>query len=312
MATSMQPVTTATRATRSSRWAHFGRWASLEGLGSHIVMVIVLIIIFVPFIWMVGTTFKDRLTFATSSGSIIPPKFSLVNYEYMFTAVENLPIYMRNSFMLAFGTVALQVFVSCLAGYAFARMQFRYRDVIFVAILVSIFIPRSGGLMAIYELMNFLHLRNSILGLILLFASGVPTAIFIMRQTFSAIPRDIEESAFIDGAGWFQTFWRIALPLAAGGMVVIATLSFIGVWSDYLVTFTLIDKDTQMTISIGIRKLLVTGLYESALSPRFRSQFAGEAADATLLLTAGLPVIIFYALLQRWFMKGLMQGAVKF
>jgi ABC-type glycerol-3-phosphate transport system permease component len=173
------------------------------------------------------------------------------------------------------------------------------------------FIPRSGGLMAIYELMNFLHLRNSLLGLILLFAANIPVPTFIMRQAFTAVPREIEESAFIDGASWFQIFWRIALPLASGAMVVVATLSFIGAWSDYLVTYTLIDRDAQMTISVGIRKLLRMS-YEMALTPKFRGEFAGEAADTAVLLIAALPVIIFYAALQRWFMRGLTEGAIKF
>lgn len=295
----------------SNAWMSFRRWARYEGLLAHIIMVVVLFVIFIPLLWLIGTSFKDRIEFATNSGSLIPRRISLVNYQYMFTAVENLPIYMRNSFILAFGTVAIQVFVSSLAGYAFARMEFRFRDLIFIAILVSMFIPRSGGLMALYELMTFLKLRNSLLGLILLFAAGVPVPIFIMRQTFLAIPKEIEESARIDGASWFQVFWRIALPLASGGMVVVATLSFIGVWSDFLVTYTLIDSDTQMTISVGIRKLLATS-YESALSPKFRGKFAGEAADATMLLFAAFPVIVLYAVLQRWFMRGLTEGAVKF
>jgi len=287
-------------------------WARFEGLGSHIVMILVLFAIFVPFLWMVGTTFKDHVEFATNSGAIIPRRFTLLNYEFIFTALERLPIYMRNSFVLALGTVGLQVFVSALAGYAFARMQFRYRDLIFVAILVSIFIPRIGGLMAVYELMNFLKLRNSLVGLILFFASGVPTAIFIMRQTFLAVPREIEEAAFMDGAGWFQVFWRIALPIATGGMTVIATLAFINVWSDFLYTFTLIDKDSQMTISVGIRKVLITAHDATVVIPKFRGKLAFETTDATLLLIGALPVMIFYAALQRWFMKGLMEGALKF
>ena len=207
--------------------------------------------------------------------------------------------------------VLVQVFVASLAGYAFARLQFRFRDLIFVIILISMFIPRVGGMFAEYELMSALHLRNSVLGLILLFAAGVPLPIFIMRQTFQAIPKEIEESALIDGANWFQVFWSIALPLAAGGMIIISTLSFIGVWSDYLRTFIMIDQDSAMTISVGVQKVLATS-YEAALSPRFRGLFAGEASDATMLLTAALPVIIFYGALQRWFMKGLMGGAIKF
>ena len=129
-------------------WTRFRRWARVETLGTHVLLAVVMLFVFIPLIWMVGTTFKDRLEFSTNSAAIIPRYFSLVNYQYMFTAIENLPIYMRNSFILAIGVVAVQVFVASLAGYAFARMQFRFRDLIFVTILISMFIPRVGGMFA--------------------------------------------------------------------------------------------------------------------------------------------------------------------
>jgi ABC-type glycerol-3-phosphate transport system permease component len=146
-----------------------------------------------------------------------------------------------------------------------------------------------------------------------LFPAGLPVPIFIMRQAFLAIPKEIEESALIDGANWFQVFRMIALPLATGAMVVIATLAFVGVWSDYLVTYTMIDRNDQMTISVGIQKVLATS-YETATTviPHLRGQFANEAADAAMLLFSALPVVLIYGLLQRWFMKGLTEGAIKF
>ncbi len=285
-------------------------WTRLADLPLHLVMIVALFVTFLPIVWMISTSFKDREEFATNPAGLLPRSFSLVNYEYMFTAVDNLPIYMRNSFILAIGTALIQVFVASLAGYAFARMRFRGRDLIFVALLISMFIPRSGGLMALYELMDFLNLRNSLFGLILLFSANVPIAISIMRGAFLAIPQEIEEAAIVDGASWFRVYRQIALPLAASAMVIVASLAFISAWSDYLVTFTLIDQDNQMTISVGIQKVLATS-YQAALSPTFRGLFASEAADAAMLLFASLPVILFYALLQRWFMRGLTEGAVK-
>ena len=285
-------------------------WTRLADLPLHLVMLVALFVTFLPIVWMISTSFKDREEFATNPAGLLPRSFSLVNYEYMFTAVDNLPIYMRNSFILAIGTALIQVFVASLAGYAFARMRFRGRELIFVALLISMFIPRSGGLMALYELMDFLNLRNSLLGLILLFSANVPIAIFIMRGAFLAIPQEIEEAAIVDGASWFRVYRQIALPLAASAMVIVASLAFISAWSDYLVTFTLIDQDNQMTISVGIQKVLAAS-YQAALSPTFRGLFASEAADAAMLLFASLPVILFYALLQRWFMRGLTEGAVK-
>lgn len=294
-----------------SRIFRLQAWLRQTDFFSHLVLAVVTFIVLLPLLWIISTSFKDRLEFSTNSAALIPSSFSLVNYLYMFEAIQLLPIYMRNSFILAGGVTLIQVFCSALAGYAFARMRFWGRDYIFIAIIVSMFVPRAGGLMALYELMTFLKLRNNLFGLILLFAAGLPAAIFIMRQAFLAIPQEVEESAFIDGASWWQTFWRIALPLATGAMVIIGTLAFVGVWSDYILTYTMIDRDAQLTISVGIKKVLATS-YESALSPRFRNQFAGEAADATMLLFSALPVMLIYALMQKWFMRGLTEGAIKF
>lgn len=303
----VQTVSAMPRATdRRRRWRTPRRTAWVY----HLAMIAALLVTFVPILWMISTSLKDRKGFATDPAGLIPKHITLVNYRYMLTAVDNLPVYMRNSFILAFGSAALQVVVASLAGYAFARMQFKGRDAILAVLLISLFIPRSGGLMALYELMAYLHLRNSLIGLILLFAANVPVPIFIMRQAFLAVPKEIEEAAILDGASWLRVYRQIAVPLALSGMIIVATLAFIAAWSDYLVTFTMIDSDDQMTVSVGIQKLLATS-YQSALAPKFRGQLTGDTADAAMLLTATLPVIVFYALLQRWFMRGLTEGAVK-
>ena len=280
---------------------------------AHLVIWLIVFVVLLPILWMISTSLKNAEEFFTNSAALIPRQVSFVNYEYLFSAIQELPVYMRNSFVLAIGVSVLQVVTAALAGYAFARMNFRGRDLIFLAVVVSMFIPRSGGLMALYELMSFLKLRNSLFGLILLFSASLPVPIFIMRQAFLAIPREIEESATIDGANQWQIFWRIGFPLVTSALVVVATLAFVGVWSDYLVTYTMVDRNDQLTISVGIQKVL-TGSYESATAtvPHLRGQFAHEAADAAMLLFSAAPVVLVYALLQRWFMRGLTDGAIKF
>jgi len=308
---SILPGTTASHLSSPDR-NNWRQWIRKSNISAHLPLLLVAFIVLLPVVWIVSTSFKNAQEFYTHSANLIPINPSLVNFEYMFTAIQELPTYMWNSIVLATGTTVLQVLLASLAGYAFARMYFRGRDVIFIALVVSMFIPRGGGLMALYELMNFLHLRNSLFGLILLFASGLPIPIFIMRQAFLAIPKEIEESALIDGATWLQVFWKVALPLAASAMVVVATLAFVGVWSDFLVTYTMIDKNDQLTISVGVQKVLAT-TYESAVAlPHLRGKFANEAADAAMLLFSSLPVVFIYAVLQRWFMRGLTAGAVKF
>lgn len=308
----MSATSVPTKPVNSRSWASQLRF-SRSGFVAHIFMIVVVFIVLLPILWMISTSFKDAEEFFTNSAALIPRSFSLVNYQYMFTAIQELPLYMRNSFVLAIGVAVVQVVSAALAGYAFARMNFAGRDFIFLAIVVSMFIPRSGGLMALYELMSFLKLRNSLFGLILLFGASLPVPIFIMRQAFLSIPREIEESALIDGASQWQIFWRIAFPLVTTALVVVATLAFVGVWSDYLVTYTMIDRNNQLTISVGIQKVL-TGSYETATAtvPHLRGKFANEAADAAMLLFSAAPVILVYALLQRWFMRGLTDGAIKF
>lgn len=304
-------ITSSARPT--STFERFRYWARRQHLLAHLALAVVMFIILLPIIWLLSASFKDSTEYYNNPADLIPNQFSLVNFEYMFTAIQQLPVYMRNSFVLATGVTLIQVLAASLAGYAFARIRFRGRDLIFLIIVVSMFIPRGGGLMALYEMMNFFKLRNSLFGLILLFGAALPVPIFIMRQAFLAIPKEVEESATIDGANQWQIFWRIAMPLATSAMVIVATLAFVGVWSDYLITFTMIDRDSQLTISVGIQKVLTSG-YETATAnvPHLRGKFASEAADAAMLLFSALPVIAIYALLQRWFMRGITEGAIKF
>lgn len=268
-------------------------------------------IVLVPIIWAISASLKGPKELYQAIPSLIPMHPTLANYEYMLTKMANFPLYMRNSIIVSFGTVFLVLLLASLAGYAFARMEFRGRDLIFVLLVMLIFVPRSGGLMALYELMAFLHLRNSLIGLILLFSAGLSAPIFIMRQTYLSIPRELEEAARIDGATWPEVFWYLALPLGMAGMVVVAIFTFVQVWGDFLITLTMIDQNRWLTISVGIQQLLLT------VSPFFAgSSFAGKYAtygtDAALLLTAAAPVVLLYIFLQRWFVRGLTEGMLKF
>ena len=159
--------------------------------------------------------------------------------------------------------------------------------------------------MATYELMDALNLRNSHLGLMLLFPSPISVALFIMRQSFLAVPRELEESAMIDGANVWQVFLRIALPMVQSAMIVVAIFEFVYVWGDYLFTFTLIDRPEMYTISVAIKQ--VTGWFTLFVS----SAFSTYGADNAAFMVAIAPVVLVYVLMQRWFVRGLQEGILK-
>jgi ABC-type glycerol-3-phosphate transport system permease component len=160
-------------------------------------------------------------------------------------------------------------------------------------------------LIAVYELMARLGLRNNLVGLALYFAADLSLPLFIMRQTFLTFPRELEESAMIDGAGRLTLFTQIALPFAYGGMIVVAILEFVRAWGDYLVTITLIDYPRLYTVGVAVSMFYGGGamVHEPDVS--------GPGIQTAGYLAAAFPVVVTYFLLQRYFMRGLSEGVLK-
>jgi ABC-type glycerol-3-phosphate transport system permease component len=277
------------------------------------VMTVILIAIFIwtfmPVLWTVTMSFKGVIELYTSPRmTFFPRDPSFHNYTWMFEYLPDLPIYYVNSLIVTLGTVALTTFCASMMGYAFARIEFRGRDLIFYSLIVTMFIPHVGWLMAQYDLMHALHLRNSHLGLILLFSANLAVPIFIMRQTFLGLPREIEDAAKIDGAGLWRLFLRIAVPFGVSGMMVVAILTFVHIWGEYLTTFTMIDEPAKYTLGVGMA-LFKTGGAEVMQADGTVSE-QGILSAAYLL--ASLPAIILYVAMQRYFVKGMTEGAIKF
>jgi ABC-type glycerol-3-phosphate transport system permease component len=269
-------------------------------------LTVVLVCLF-PVYWTLISSLKGRDEIYESNPSLWIKQPTIENYKWVLTQrhTSMIPLNLLNSFKVAFGSIVIQLFIVTLAGYAFARLDFRGRDAIFYFLILMMFIPRAGGLMATYELMHALHLRNSHLGLMLLFPSPVSVALFIMRQSFLAVPRELEESAMIDGANIWQVFLRIALPMVQSAMIVVAIFEFVYVWGDYLITFTLIDRPELYTISVAIKQ--VTGWFTLFVS----SAFSTYGADNAAFMIAITPVVLVYVIMQRWFVRGLQEGILK-
>jgi multiple sugar transport system permease protein len=212
---------------------------------------------------------------------------------------------MWNSVRVTMMSVVIQCVIASMAGFAFGRLEFPARDAIFYLLIILMFIPRAGGLMAVYELMDYLHLRNSLLGLALLFPSAISVALFVMRQNFLGVPRELEEAAIIDGAGTWTLFLNVDIPFVKGGIAVVAIWEFIYVWGEYLTTLTMLDHPELETVAIAVTKL-------KGWSAHFTSTLlASYGAEAAAYVVAMMPVIIMFIVLQKWFVRGLSEGILK-
>jgi multiple sugar transport system permease protein len=276
-------------------WSRRGYWLM------RLVLWLFLLAFLLPFVWAVSASLKTRQELYVELPSLITTNPTLANYGYVLRRMPTFLLQFANSALVTSGAVLLQVAVAALAGYAFARLRFRGRDIIFFTMIMLTFVPRAGGLMAQYELMNFLNLRNNLFGLILAFAAGVPIPIFIMRQTFLNLPSAFEDAALIDGCNRFQAFLLVMLPMATGGMLVVGLFEFIRVWGEYLFTLTMIDQPNLYTLGIGIAMNFV-GL---ALQ---EGEFTSYGAEAAAHLLTSAPVLILFIVFQRMFIRGMVEG----
>lgn len=250
-----------------------------------------------PFLWLLVTALKGggENIFAYPP-SLWPSQPTLDNFRQVWEAVP-FGRYFFNSVLVAGVSVALNLILASLAAFALARMRFKGRDGLFVAILATMMIPLPVILIPLFVLSQRLGLLNSYAGLIL------PTAvsafgIFLMRQAFLAIPREIEEAAVIDGASPWQVFWQVMLPLTKPSLATLAIFVFVGSWGDFLWPLIVLKDPDLYTLPVGI----------SYLAGTFSANWRLIAAGSVLSI---LPIVLVFIGLQRFFIGGQTAGAVK-
>jgi ABC-type glycerol-3-phosphate transport system permease component len=301
VAVSTASVGFANRNRRASRGrARVVRWRNAFLM--RCILALLLLYFLAPIIWTISSSLKTRAELFQATPSFVTFTPTLANYQYAIRRLTGLEVFFRNSIIVTLGATVLQTLLATLAGYGFARLSFRGRDIIFYSMIMLIFVPRAGGLMAQYELMSFLGLRNSLLGLILAFSAGLAVPVFIMRQAFLNLPRDFEDAALIDGCNRFQAFWHVMAPMVGGASMVVALFEFIRVWGEYLFTLTMIDERNLFTLGIGMAMQFLPGV---ALE---FGEFTSYGAQAAAFCLASAPVVTFFLATQRWFVRGLMEG----
>ncbi len=262
------------------------------------VYLVVAAIFLTPFVWTVVTSFKtlnDSLNF-----NLIPHPWTTAAWTDLWTNPSyHFPTYIKNSLFLAAVIVTCNLFLSALGGYAFARLRFPGRELLFLLVLGTLMVPDQLRLLPIFLMMVHWGLYGSFSSYILInLVSAVN--LFFMRQYFLTIPRDFEEAAKLDGAGYFKTFWRVMLPLALPAMAALAILQFQGTWNDFFWPLILFGQGNQdhYTLQLGLAQLHQT----------YQQQWPSVSAGS---LIAILPVLVIFLAFQRYFVSGAVSAGVK-
>jgi multiple sugar transport system permease protein len=258
------------------------------------------VLVFVPFAWSVSTSFKTlpealRLTW-------IPEQPTLDGYITAWTRLNPpLPRLFFNSFIIAGAVTLTNLILGSMAGYAFARLRFPGRELLFITVLATLMIPDQLRVVHVYTLLVNLGLVGrgveAYIGVVLVMAiSGV--SIFLLRQYFLSIPRDLEEAARIDGAGYFQTFARVILPLAGPALAAVAILQFQGTWNSFFWPLVIMRDRSQFTVPLALAQFQT--LYQTNWPPLM-----------AVVVLATIPILVLFIFFQRYFVAGIAASGVK-
>lgn len=265
---------------------------------SYLLLLVVAVIIIYPLIWTVGASLNPGSSLLNTS--IIPHNMSFLHYRELFNGDINYAAWYWNSMKISFMTMILTLISVSFTAYSFSRFRFKGRQNGLMLFLLLQMIPQFSALIAIFVLAQMLGLVNSHLALILVYVGGmIPMNTYLMKGYLDAIPKDLDESARMDGASNFRIFIEIIMPLSKPIIAVVALFSFTGPLGDFILASTILRTPDKYTLPIGLYNLV---------AQKMGASYTTYAAGAVLI---AVPVAILYLSLQRYFVSGLTAGGTK-
>ncbi len=264
-------------------------------LGLTLVLSVVML---APFLWTVGLSIKDNQELMMGTDAVFRFPYTLKNY---IDILHNSAVFgwLINSLIVSCGMTFGVLTLSSLAGYAFARLEFPAKKVLFVIVLMGLAVPEQAVIIARHQIFSELQMHNTYLGLILPGLSA-PFGVFLMTQFFNAIPKEIDEAAMLDNASKFKIFWKVLLPLTLPAQATLAILTFLTSWNDYFWPLISATQKEMYTLTIGI-----------ASSQTNFAQSEGLGFLASQAIFSAIPIIIVYIFFQKHIVTAVSGGAVK-
>ena len=282
---------------RSSSGARF--W---DGVVFYTVAGILTFFFFGPFFWTVSSSLKAPHEITTFPPMFLPGELRLENYARAWTKVPFLTFYM-NSLIVTIMAVAGQVLSATLVAYGFARFQFPFRNTLFMLVLATLIVPWEVTIVPSFLLYKWLGWLDSLKPLIVpSWFGGSPLYIFLLRQFFMSIPRDLDEAAEMDGANSFRILWQILVPLCVPALTTVAIFSFLQHWNEFIQPLIFLNTQENYTVSLGLR------LFQTSPAD------PGEPKEHLLMaaaVIASIPCILLFFAAQRFFVRGIVMSGIK-
>ncbi|MFC7679698.1 carbohydrate ABC transporter permease [Paenibacillus sp. GCM10028914] len=265
-------------------------------LAVHFLLAAGALLMIMPFLWMLSTSFKSFADSMTIPPTWLPAEWHFDNYLRVIETID-FGVYYWNTILVTLGRTGGQLILCSLAAYAFACMNFPFKNVIFLALLAVLMVPSQVVMIPSFVIMRELNWLDTFYVLIV---PGIFSAFgtFLLRQFFMTLPKDLEEAAKIDGCSYFRIYWNIYLPLSKAALVSLAIFTILASWNDLLWPLIMTSSEDMRVLSIGI------------------SSFQGQHSTDYPLLMAGavmaiMPIIILFIFLQRYFIEGIAMNGIK-
>ena len=271
-----------------------------RGIGNKLILlsvILVAVIWMLPIAWTLLLSFKPNSELMISTASAFHPPYTLKNYSDIFQT-SGVFRWLWNSAVVSVGVTAGILILSSLAGFGFARAEFKGRDILFVLVLLGLAVPEQAVIIARHQMFSDLKMHNTYPAIIL---PGLSSAfgVFLMTQYFKAIPKDIDEAAMLDNASRFKIFWKVLLPLTIPAQATLGIFSFLGAWNDYLWPLISATKPEMFTITVGM----------ASTQTNF-AQSEGLGFLMAQAIFAGLPVFIVYLFFQKYIVRAVAGAAI--
>ncbi|WP_220036934.1 carbohydrate ABC transporter permease [Paenibacillus sambharensis] len=264
----------------------------------HVFLILVAVTQIYPLIWLAFFSLKDNSEIFSGDVLGLPKSFLWSNYTKALSD-GNVMIYFFNSVLVTAVSIILVLILASMTGYAITRMNWKFSNAAMTLILLGMMVPIHAALLPLFMVLKNLGLLNNYWSLIIPYvAFGLPLAVFILGSFFKGIPREMEESAVIDGCGIYRTFFSIILPLVRPAIATVAIFTFLSCWNELMFAVTFINDTAYQTLTVGMMSMVGTYITQWGI------------IGAGLMITT-IPTIIIYLLLNKQVQKSMIAGAVK-